>query len=189
MSESQLSSLILCALTLSLSLSPHARQSRPAHTKPGSSPLPPRPPPSSAAPSMRGNKKSTRSKHQFCEMSECDQGAYLIRGACSHRHRLVLLVAHPNKHISLFMVRELWAGCQRGGVPGNGLERFIEGLRSPFQLCRLLLWRSTTGLTEHPLTAAWLRVERSAVKSVNSLVSLEVKTRRHDAWFGSNLVN
>ena len=118
MSESQLSSLILCALTLSLSLSPHARQSRPAHTKPGSSPLPPRPPPSSAAPSTRGNKKSTRSKHQFCEMSECDQGAYLIRGACSHRHRLVLLVAHPNKHISLFMVH---ASCGQDDSAGGYL--------------------------------------------------------------------
>ena len=168
MSESQLSSLILCALTLSLSLSPHARQSRPAHTKPGSSPLPPRPPPSSAAPSMRGNKKSTRSKHQFCEMSECDQGAYLIRGACSHRHRLVLLVAHPNKNISLIMVHGASCGQDdsAGGVPGDGRTRFIEGPRSPFQLCRLLPRRSITGLTEHPLTAAWLRVERRAVKSV-----------------------
>ena len=119
MSESQLSSLILCALTLSLSLSPHARQPRPAHTKPGSSPLPPRPPPSSATPSMRGNKKSTRSKHQFCEMSECDQGAYLIRGACSHRHRLVLLVAHPNKNISLIMVHG--ASCGQDDSAGGYL--------------------------------------------------------------------
>ena len=42
----------------------------------------------------------------------------------------------------------------------------------------------TTGLTEHPLIAAWLRVERSAVKSVNSFVSLEVKTRGYALGLG-----
>ena len=48
-----------------------------------------------------------------------NEGGYLIRGACSHRHRLVLLVAHPNKNISLIMVHG--ASCGQDDSAGGYL--------------------------------------------------------------------
>ena len=81
-----------------------------------------------------------------------NQGGYLIRGGSSQRHRLVSLVAYTNEPTSLFLVWALQRGRMSagGGVPGVGLTWLVEGLRAPFQLCRLLLWRSTTGHDERP---------------------------------------